>query len=170
MPPRLPHDSRLALLRPPAHEVKAQFIERFTRFVDWPGGTLPDKGPFVVCLVGESALADAFARVAGRREIKNLPTLVRRIADPKRVLTGCHLVYLAGDQEGELGRLLARLRRSPVLTVSDSPGFAAAGVLINLFVDQTSRVRFEINMQSVARSPLKFSARLLRLATPIAAR
>ncbi|HPA73163.1 MAG TPA: YfiR family protein, partial [Spirochaetota bacterium] len=48
------------------------------------------------------------------------------------------------------------------LHFADTPGFAERGVMINLF-RSGSYVRFEINMDEVKKSPLKFSSKLLVL-------
>ncbi|HHJ53866.1 MAG TPA: YfiR family protein, partial [Caldithrix abyssi] len=48
-------------------------------------------------------------------------------------------------------------------TISDTPGFAKKGVMVN-FYDWKGFIRFEINKKAVESSNLKFSSRLLRLA------
>src|SRR6185369_4625491 len=47
--------------------LKSLFVERFTRFVDWPSGALPQGAAFVVCVAGSGDAADGlfdFARTA----------------------------------------------------------------------------------------------------------
>jgi hypothetical protein len=51
----------------------------------------------------------------------------------------------------------------PVLTVSDTTGFAEQGVLINFYVSQ-KRLHFEINEPAFRKAPLSVSTRLLEIA------
>ncbi len=152
---------------PPAAEesqIKAQFFERFTRFVDWPAQALGDSSSFVVCLTGASDISDEIERRMARARVKGRPAQVRWLkplpdADPQ----GCHALYVVSALDRQLEGLLARTRRQPILTVSDTDGFGERGVLINMYIDQRF-VRFEINASAVRDSGLQIRAQLLRLA------
>src|SRR5262245_32327271 len=54
------------------YAVKAEFIERFTSFIDWPNHVFPDAdGPFVMCFVGsEDPIAEFIADLAKNRRVK----------------------------------------------------------------------------------------------------
>jgi hypothetical protein len=59
--------------------------------------------------------------------------------------------------------VLDQLRGRPILTVSDADGFAEAGGMIGLFIED-SRVRFAINLGAAESAHLTISSRLLNLA------
>lgn len=146
------------------YEVKAEFVERFTHFIDWPDSSFADRqAPFVVCLVGEGPLAPALERVVTRGTIQERPARLRKLTRTDDV-EGCHVIYLAPSEHDRVAATLTRAAGKPILTVGDSSGFCDRGVLVNLFVDAQSYVRFEINTEAVRVSGLKFSAKLLRLA------
>jgi hypothetical protein len=134
--------------------------------VEWPVAALPAGAPFVVCISGDGQLRPALERVVSRRAIKERPARVRRV-DGEQPLAGCHLLYISPSRGPALDALLERTAGRPILTVADSPGWCARGVIINLFVDDTAYVRFEVNSQSAERAGLKMSAKLLRLARVI---
>ncbi len=145
-------------------QIKAQFFERFTRFIEWPESALAKGAPFVVCLVGGNQLATEIERRMARTTVKGVPTQVRRLPaaqppDPG----GCHAVYIAPATRPQLPALLARTRGRPILTVADTEGFSSQGVLINMYVEDRF-VRFEINDPALRASQLKASSKLLRLA------
>jgi hypothetical protein len=143
------------------YPVKAEFIERFTRFVDWPGDS--GDGAFVLCEVGDSPLDPYLSRLARERRIKERAVELRRLkpgADP----SGCHVLFIAAGERQHLKTIVSRVEGKPILTVADAEGFARDGVLINLFVDEDGRVRFEINPTRLRKSGLTVSAQLLRLA------
>ena len=142
-------------------QVKGLFIERFTRFIEWPTGVLPDDGPFEVCIQGTGETADALAQVVVTRKFKERVARVRRLSAGSSAVA-CHVLYLAPSESGRLPTVLASVADRPTLTVSDSPGFSERGVLINLY--QEGRfLRFEINTAAVRKSQLVFSSQLLRL-------
>jgi hypothetical protein len=145
-------------------EIKAQFFERFTRFIDWPESALAKGAPFVVCLTGANSLTSEIERRMSRTTVKGFPTQVRRLPSaPAPDPGGCHALYLASTTRPQLPALLARTRGRPILTVADTEGFAGLGVLINMYIDERF-VRFEINDPELRASGLKASSKLLRLA------
>jgi hypothetical protein len=152
---------------PPAAEesqIKAQFFERFTRFIEWPPSTLKPSAPFVVCLAGGGLLAAEIERRMTRSSVQGHPTRVRRLAPgPTPDVAGCHALYLAPDTRPQLSALLARARGQPILTVGDSDGFCQQGALINMYIEDRF-VRFEINAPTLRASGLRTSSKLLRLA------
>jgi hypothetical protein len=143
--------------------VKAEFIERFTRFIDWPPSAFqsPDS-PFVIGLTKDSPLNRYIEKLA-QRPIKDRKAVVRHI-ESLAELSGCHLVFIPATDRPHLRQILERLSNKPTLTVSDTEGFGNEGVLINLYVTKEGVVRFEINALEMKRSGLKVSSQLLRIA------
>lgn len=144
-------------------EIKAEFVQRFTAFVEWPEATFADHDAgFLVCVAGSGPVADQVVTVARMRVFKGRRAHVRRLG-PREPAGRCHLLFIAATEEPRLGELLATVADQPVLTVGDGPGFGARGALINFF-RQGENVRFEVNAEAVKRGGLRFNARLLQLA------
>jgi len=146
------------------YPVKAEFIERFTHFIEWPASAFegPD-APFVLCVVGETPMAQYLQRLAEHRRIKSRQVELRALK-PNADLSACHLLFIAADARPYLKQILARVEGRPIVTVADSEGFARAGVLINLLLDPEGRVRFEISPHGARRCALTLNAQLLKLA------
>jgi hypothetical protein len=144
----------------PEYEVKAEFLERFTRFIDWPGEV--DESSFTIGVIGRNPFGSYLDRVVAMHKIKGRPTEIRYVDDLAQI-DRCQVLFIASSERERLPKILARTGSKPILTVSDSSGFAAAGVLIN-FYTAADTVRFEINEAAVEKSGLKVSARLLKLA------
>ena len=144
--------------------MKAQFFERFTRFVEWPPPALTGTAPFVVCLAGGNPVTAEVERLAARLPLKGRRAHIRRLGyGPAVDAEGCHAVYIAPSLSGHLEQVLGRLRGRPILTVADTPGFAQRGVIINMFIDE-GFVRFEVNGPAARLARLRLSSQLLRLA------
>lgn len=153
----------------PAFEVKAEFIERFTRFIDWPDSAFASaSSPFVVCVWGSGALATQLEQVVAHRRIKSRPVRVLHVASSDR-LAPCQILYVAAVERDVLRGITAKTRGRSILSVGDQPGFAQEGLLINLVVDGDGFVRFEINRDVARASGLKISAKLMRLARLVGA-
>jgi hypothetical protein len=164
--------ARAAIADPTEPEVKAEFVERFIRFVDWDPKTLGDE--FVTCVVGDSPVAPYFERIAKDRKLKDRPAIVMALpADvatgkPEK-LAGCHAVLIGAIDKKHLDALLGRTAGRPVLTIADAPGAAQAGAIIN-FYDEDDHVKFEINVRAAEDSGLVLRAKLLHLARLIGER
>lgn len=155
---------------PSEYQVKAEFIERFTRFVDWPSSAFASPGAaFVVCVRGGGALAEQLELVVARRRIKDRPVRVLHLGSGDR-LTPCHLLYVAEVDHKAVREITAITRGKAILSVGDQPGFAEDGLLINLILDDKGFVRFEINRDEASASGLKISAKLMRLARLVGSR
>lgn len=141
----------------PEADLKAEFIERFTRFVDWE--TLPDT--MTLCVVGNTPITAHLEKIARRQRIKDKPARVFTVA-PEDV-DGCQVVLVAGDDPDQLRAVIARTDGRPILSIAEAPGAAKAGAIINLYIDD-NHIRFEINTAAAKRGRLTLRSKLLKLA------
>jgi hypothetical protein len=143
--------------------VKAAFLFNFAKFAEWPA--LPSGGPIVLCVVGNEAVAVALAETVRGQNIGGHPLDVLRPPDSSAWRT-CQLLFIADADARRSSPGLSAIKAVPVLTVSDSKGFAQTGGIIELYVD-AGRMRFAINVDATARSGLSLSSRLLGLANVV---
>jgi hypothetical protein len=150
---------------PSEYEVKAAFLYKFALFVDWPAAALgPTNTPFTIAIVGDDPFGPRLEAVLGKRTVHQRTLRFRRCARVEEALAeSCQLLFVAPSEERRLPEILAALGAAPLLTVGDSAGYLAGGVMINLFVRERS-VRFEINGPAVTRAGLRVSAQLQDLA------
>ena len=149
-------------------EAKAALMAKFTRFVSWPEAAGPGASaqPFRLCLVGHSDMAGPLSRQAELTRVAGRPVAfvdITLAGEPGR----CDMLFIADSQHDNLDQILAAVARRPVLTVGDTPGYAARGVMINFTGKDGVRIRFEINSQAARRAGLHISSRLLKLAAAI---
>ncbi len=138
------------------YQVKAAFLKNLTRFVERPGGG----ATWTICVVGEDPFGPALDAIAGDAGA-GVTISVRRVRSQD--LAGCAIVFISGSEAARLAPLLAATKDAPLLTVGDPAGFAARGVILNFFLED-SRVRFEVNVDAAKRARLGISSRLLGLA------
>jgi hypothetical protein len=165
----------LALFAPPVTRVHAQdvtevtlksaFLFNFARFTEWPVEALPADLPISVCVIGDRNIADSFTRTVEGKQLLGRPiaaTFVGAFAP----LPTCHVLYISGIDDRRLAEVVATVRNSPVLTVSDTDAFAKRGGIVQIFVEG-GKLKFRINARSARRARLALSSRLLALAEVI---
>jgi hypothetical protein len=151
---------------PTEAELKAEMVERFTRFIEWNRDTLPPD-QLSICVVGDSPLLQPLQKIARSRKVKDRRAKVQ-VVDPADSVD-CQIVVIGGDDRKRLSSVVARTEGRAILTIADAPGAAAAGAIINFYLDQR-HVRFEINTRAARDSGLKVRAKLLRLARVVGGR
>ena len=145
------------------YQIKAEFLERFTRFIEWPADPAVS-GPsnqFTLCIIGKDPFGPYLTELATAVKIQNKQILLRNI-DSTKEIEACNLLFISNSEKLNLPNILNHTREKPILTVADSPGFGERGVLIN-FYQAEAFIRFEINRSAVEQSRLRFSSRLLKL-------
>jgi hypothetical protein len=145
-----------------ASEVKAAFVYNFTKFTEWPANALPPASQLVVCVVGDDILARALAQITKGRPIDGHEMVVHALTGDSPA-TLCHVLYMSSLSARRMAQTLVALKGTPVLTLSDSNGFAQSGGVVELFVDG-GNMRFAVNVEIVQQSQLHISSRLLSLA------
>jgi hypothetical protein len=151
--------------KPREYQVKAAYLVNFAKFAGWPKSVLHSAEAFPICILGNDPFGpDLNAALAGEA-IDGLPLRAIRITSAEEV-TGCRVLFISSSKEKQLKTILADLDNSGVLTVSDIPQFASRGGMIE-FVLEGNRVRFEINLDAVARAGLSLSSELLRVAAVV---
>jgi hypothetical protein len=147
----------------PEYQIKAAFIVNFPKFVEWPADRMPPPGaPFVIAVLGADPFGSFLREAIAGKSVAGHPIEIRRVGQPADAINA-HLVYIAQSERPRLADILRALEPASVLTVSDAEGFAAAGVIVNLYLDER-RVRLEVNQSAAVRSGLRLSAQLLGVA------
>jgi len=142
--------------------LKGAFLFNFARFTEWPTDVLHADTAVSACVLGDRAVADAFAKTVKGKQLAGRAIAVTNIA-ANGVIPPCHLLYLSGVAEARIAQIVSTLRDTPVLTVSDSDTFTKRGGIVQIFVE-SGKMKFRINSRSAKRARLQLSSRLLALA------
>lgn len=149
----------------PEYQVKAAMLANFALFVEWPAAAFsaPDS-PFTACVLGSDPFGGFLKNELGDR-VGSHPTQVRGILDPREG-RGCHLVFISKSEQSKLEQVLASLKGSNALIVSDIPDtaeFCRNGGMVALKTEG-GKVGFLLNANAAAKSGLKINSKLKRLA------
>ncbi len=150
---------------PVEYKIKAAFLLNFAKFITWPDQTFTSpQQPFSFCVLGQDPFGTALTPLQSRT-VAHHPIRVhylKRLAD-----TGtCQMLFIADSEKEKVRTILKGLENTPVVTVSDIPGFAEQGGTIE-FVLRQGRLSFKINLAEARKRHLRINASLLSLATEV---
>ena len=154
-----------AAAQPVEYLLKAGFIEKFARFIDWPGesGFQDAESPFVISVIGESPFRGSLEKIYGQGRIKGKQVSINYIQTVDEI-AGSHVLFICASERKNLPRILETAGRHPVLVVSDTRGFVREGTHINLYITEKGTLHFEINVKAVKQSGLSVQLALLEVA------
>lgn len=145
---------------PTEYEVKAAFLFHFAKFIEWPPGSLRDD--FVIGVLGRDPFGDALDHVLAGKTFGPRRIVLRRGATLDE-LGDVRVLFIANSEKGHLADILKRLQGRPTLTVGEGDDFVSHGGMVAFRVEDDV-VRFDINLEPVARAGLKMSSQLIRVA------
>lgn len=144
--------------------VKAAFLEKFTRFIEWPESSNMDNKtqPFVISIIGKNPFGSILTNLYSTQKINGRKVTIRNIHSIDKI-EGTHILFIAKSEQKNLAKILDFAKNKPILTTGETKGYATNGVLINFYISN-KKVRFEINETAVRNSGLYMNFRLLSLA------
>lgn len=140
--------------------MKAVFFEKFSRFIEWPADMSNPNEPFVVTVLGDNPFNNILEDIYATQKIKNRKVIVNYVNKLGNVKS-THILFIANSEKAHLTEILSYTKDKPILTISDTDGFAKQGVLINYYIEE-NKIRFEINETAVKKSGLYISFRLMQ--------
>jgi hypothetical protein len=151
----------------PSDALQAAFVLNFLKFAEWPSTTAAgNSAPLIVATLGEDELATVLKSVLHGKTVQGRKVAVHMFRDAtawQAAAQPCQAIFITPAAQAAWAELRADLSRRPVLTMGVTPGFCAAGMMLNLY-EQDNRIRFEANQAAVALAGLKVRAELLKLA------
>jgi hypothetical protein len=144
------------------YEVKVAFLYNFAKFVEWPQESFKNEtSPFVLGIVGSDPFGAALETLKDKT-VKGRKVIIRKLPRLEN-FDDCHLLFISASEKSNLRNVLSSLKGHNILTVSDMERFAFQGGMLGL-VNLDEKIIFEVNMDTVSHSKLKFSSQLLKLA------
>ncbi|MBP7527316.1 MAG: YfiR family protein [Syntrophorhabdaceae bacterium] len=138
------------------YEVKAVFLANFFKFVEWP-----THGRYYrLCIYGSDPFGE-HVKILDGMKIRGKTLEIRRPVSV-RAVNDCNVLFISSSERRRIHALLDAIRGLDLLTVGDTEGYAQEGVMVNFYIE-ASKVKFEINLDSIKRSRIGVSSQLLKL-------
>jgi hypothetical protein len=142
-------------------QLKAAFLYKFIKFVEWPPEVWDGSRALVVGMIGDSPMREALGTIAGK-EANHHRLVIRHFGDADS-LEFCHVLFVDRTQDADLDSIMSRVKGDRTLTVGETRGFMDSGGMIR-FMLVDNRLRFEVDVESARAADLRISSRLLNLA------
>ena len=154
---------------PTEYQFKASSLFNLLKFVEWPGdATVDAHGKWVVGVAGSTPVTYELVRMVAGKTILGRELKINTVQSAEG-MRACNVLFISASERKRLPTILAALRGSSVLTVSDMDNFVESGGMVQ-FVMADDRVRMTIDVGAASSAHLKISAKLLALAGEVTAR
>ena len=129
--------------------IKAAYIDRITRFVEWPQLQFPrDTSTFKIGVYKDKELYGILKIALKDKRIKNKEVTVFELTDFENV-SSYDLCYLSEIPNNEIVNLMLVANKAGVLILSAGKDYGAKGIHINFYIEE-NKLKFEINRKSVS--------------------
>ena len=144
-------------------KIQAAYIYNFINFTTWPQAeTQPNIAKsLTVCLYGKDGITHELSRLNGEY-IRGKKVAIKRAYSATELIS-CHVLYISPEQSGMYQDLIQLTSGLPILSVGNDKQLLEAGGLITL-TQINGKQRININLQTLERSGLSLSSKLLALA------
>ncbi len=142
--------------------LKAGYIEKIIHFIEWPEIQNNNDSIFKIDVFGDEKFNYALGEIFNKVNAKDKKVKIRTVKNIEDI-TACQMLVISKIKQGDLNKLLNYVKGKPILTISDSEGFAEAGCFIN-FYEYENKLRFEINQKSMEDAGFTVDYRLLKVA------
>jgi hypothetical protein len=146
------------------YHVKAGFLFHFAQLADWPAGA-GGGSQFELCVLGDDPFKGELENTLGGKAIGSRPIHILHVKQSQDARV-CQVLFISSSEDQRLPKIFKDLGNSAVMTVGEANDFIDRGGMIRFTFEQ-DKVRFEINLKPADAAGLKFSSRLLLLATNV---
>lgn len=141
------------------------FIYNFTKYVKWPESY--NNGEFVIGVYGDSPILTPLKKMADtKKKTGNGHTIIIKQIDNIGDIGNCNILFVSQKSADEIPEIDSQTKGKPMLLVSDTPGMAQQGSVIN-FVEENGKIKFELNESKAANRGLFISGSLSALAVKV---
>lgn len=137
-------------------KVKSAYVYHLINYIEW--ARLPNDA-FHICVLEADSMGVMLQKFINR-QVKNLPLKIN--AKDIENLASCQVLFI-GRSVANWHEIVAKLRNSNVLTVSDCEHFAQGGGMVG-FYSHEGKTKLELNPSAMHAANLKISAKLMEVA------
>lgn len=147
--------------------LKALYTYKFGKFTKWPTDKLNmTTESFEYCILGAPPFFQTTMDMIIGKTIQGIPISIKVFSSgliPEEVLSACHILFISKSEKRRLSTLFSRIKKLPILTVSDIRNFSYHGGMITL-TEKQGQFRFQINPNVLQQANIFISSKIMKLA------
>ena len=145
-------------------KIKVLFLHQISKYVMWPGE--PSQNAFTIAIYGEyPEMLSELNKLAAEKKRGDQPYVIVHYKQLSEIKP-CHLLYLTSGNDGEISKVLEKLKGKNTLLVTDKDGMIKKGACINFYYEDNKQ-RFEVSNENAKQQGLKISTKLSSIAKVI---
>lgn len=138
------------------------FIYNFSKYIKWPDSY--NSGKFVIGVIGDSPIIESIKSMANSKKTTKTGSVIEvKIYGSVDEIDDCNILFVSKNVVNDLGQIDSQIATKPILIITDSPGMATQGSVIN-FVETDGKIKFELNESKASSHGLVVSGSLSSLA------
>ena len=139
--------------------IKSAFIERITRFIEWPDKPGDGKGNIRMGIITNNEQINVTIKTFfADQTIQGMNVKIEKINETPP-LSGYDLIFITDGHSGHIENILSELRENSVLIITESEGCGEKGAHIN-FIMKDNKLRYEINEAQINNSGFYVSSKI----------
>lgn len=143
-------------------KIKAGLVYNFLKFTKWPEDKFENGRGLNVCLYGGDSF-DGYLHSLNGRTAQQLEITIQQTSGRNNT-NGCHLLFLHSSEADALPEVLPYFHNRRILTMSDIPGFADKGGMVEVSKQEDQRIHMLLNERALSVADLFVDERLRKLA------
>jgi len=138
------------------------FIYNITKYVKWPDSY--NSGKFIIGILGDLDISESI-KTMNKVKKKTGNGLILEVKNFSSIegIDDCNILFVSEGDVDKLAKICEKTIAKPILIITDSPGMAKQGSVIN-FVEKNGKIKFELNEKNAISRGLIVSASLANLA------
>lgn len=149
------------------YDLKAQMIEQFMKFVDFPESVLAkDAKEITLGVLGPDPFGKSLDATAGKT-IRGRKIVVKRydkLDDVKE--KECHVLFVAANHAKKLADVTSTLEKKSILVIGETTTSVDSGAAFGLVI-KDKKVAFEVNLDAAKKAAISISSKLVKLAARV---
>jgi hypothetical protein len=137
--------------------LKAAFIFKFTNYIDWPQKSTP----FTIAVLNNDEMYAALESIFEGKKVHGRDVVITHVKKIEK--TDSYDVLHVKEIDSSLAPTLSHLEKQGLLVITQSEKGMNKKAIINFYLDEEDRLKFEINADQASSSNLKINSRLLNL-------
>lgn len=142
------------------YKLKAAFIYNFTMYVEWNPPV--SENEFIIGVIDSSPINKHLEDIANTEKVNGKKIIIRKY-NKLEDIGFCHILFIPQNCGLLLDDIVVDPDLKRTLTISETEEYAKKGTAIN-FVEVDSKLKFEVNMNTLHSAGIKASSQLLKLA------
>ena len=144
------------------NDIKSVYVFNFIRFTEWPENYINSTSKSVsINVLYDQNIYKTLKNIFAKPVAKDLGLRLQSCKEDQ-CIQHSSVLYIGASNRDDFKQLLKQVEGQSVLTISDIPGFAEQGGMVEIKY-HNKKLTFVVNLQAVERAGLYISAQLLQL-------